>query len=152
MNHIIVQTADEDDPCPWGDSRVVLTGSELSVSEKSWLGRQIVTKKASPIMLAMRYGLQRKAICKYGLFVRKGRRLCSVQGKPRILDDIAERRVKSLVSEIQNISTQRFNEFIIDASRDTAARRRDTSSGAMVCPNLSRSSFARYRRRLRVRE
>lgn len=153
MNYSLLDSGSGDaDPCPWGDGCIVLTGHQLSVAEKSWLGRQIVSKRSTPLMLAMRYGLQRKVLCKYGLYVKNGRRLCSAQGKPRSLDDIAERKVQTQLSQNANITTRGFNQFINEGCRDTVVRRNNAALGTILSPVLSKSTLKRYRRRLRMRQ
>lgn len=139
----------DSDPCPWGEGLVCLDGRQLAVTEKRWLGRQIVARICSPKQLCRLYGLNRKLMNKYGSSMRKGRRLCEHGGRPRLLDEIAEAHVRNQLLGLGHVSNTLFNHLINEAYVDTVRRRSD-SPNYDVLPPLSPRSLKRYRLKLQM--
>ena len=78
----------DEDVDPWNGSHADLSSNKLTETEKLWLGREVASRRQTPISLAKRFNLKRNTIQWYGRLVKKGKKPRSSSGRPRKIDNI----------------------------------------------------------------
>jgi hypothetical protein len=131
--------------CPFGRESVDLTKREVTEAEKCWLAEQINLKKRTAKSLSLQYKLTPQTLNRYARNALSGVQMNNSNGRPKILDSIAE---KSLCEELGGdkriqMTQEQYEDRFIEHAKSTASRR---GKGTAHITKVSRGTLKNFDR------
>ena len=130
--------------CPWDQLPINLAGVQLEISEKYWIGNEIVAHGKSTSEIAELLNLSPRTIRKYAHSVRYNKCLHKGPSRPRIIDKIGMTIVLEQSSTEVPFNRKRIGDKLLVAYQDTSRRRVTNISDEDLPAIMSKRTRIRY--------
>jgi hypothetical protein len=138
----------EDDPSPFGPLPVDLKNQKLKVSDKEWLGRQVIKKTLPAFKAAIRYNLNRKTITKWACLVRKRLKIYTNSGRPSL---IKSEKLFEAANAVENFDASNMDQLNAVIKKALYLTMNISQNNLVINSNkrLCQRTMHRYREKLR---
>lgn len=134
---------------PFADRRCkdLTKGELLTGNEKSWLGQQILEKRATAKFLSKMYNLPTTTLYSYVHKVKHGKILRKDHGKPPLVDDIGVTEIQGELRKLQQerncLNRREFTSLVCSTAKASSLR----AGGNGLVPDVSASTLYRMRKK-----